>query len=122
MADSIRAVFNTNSQFLRFLPDEGEPYSIRRWMTADKRPGAILFITSDYEDLELNRPLLTLWTNLSITSLMSMPRTNSLRTWFVFDELAALHRLPAIEKGLQTARNFGGAMLDRKSTRLNSSH
>src|SRR3546814_15296907 len=96
--------------------------SIRRWMTADKRPGAILFITSDYEDLELNRPLLTLWTNLSITSLMSMPRTNSLRTWFVFDELAALHRLPAIEKGLQTARNFGGAMLDRKSTRLNSSH
>lgn len=111
MAESIRAVFNTNAQVLRFLPDEGEPYSIRRWMTADKRPGAILFITSDYEDLELNRPLLTLWTNLSITSLMSMPRTNSLRTWFVFDELAALHRLPAIEKGLQTARNFGGAML-----------
>src|SRR3546814_1414451 len=42
---------------------------------------------------------------------MSMPRTNSLRTWFVFDDTAALHRLPAIEKGLQTARNFGGAML-----------
>src|SRR3546814_8138936 len=75
MAESIRAVFNTNAQVLRFLPDEGEPYSIRRWMTADKRPGAILFITSDYEDLELNSPLLTLWTNLSITSLMSMPRT-----------------------------------------------
>src|SRR3546814_13275997 len=57
MAESIRAVFNTNAQVLRFLPDEGEPYSIRRWMTADKRPGAVLFITSDYEALELNRPL-----------------------------------------------------------------
>src|SRR3546814_15998478 len=79
-------------------------------MPADKRPGAILFITSDYEDLELNRPLLTLWTHLSIPRLMSMQRTNSLRTWFVFDELAALKRLPAIETGLQTARHFGGAM------------
>src|SRR3546814_3289761 len=49
MAESIRAVFNTNAQVLRFLPDEGEPYSIRRWMTADKRPGAILFITRSEE-------------------------------------------------------------------------
>src|SRR3546814_12176241 len=99
MAESIRAVFNTNAQVLRFLPDEGEPYSIRRWMTADKRPGAILFITSDYEDLELNRPLLTLWTNLSIPRLMSMPRTNSLRTWFVVDELAALQARTTVVEG-----------------------
>ncbi|MBN4683530.1 type IV secretion system DNA-binding domain-containing protein, partial [Pandoraea nosoerga] len=34
-----------------------------------------------------------------------------LRTWFMFDELGALHRLPAIENGLQTARAFGGAMI-----------
>ncbi|MBJ7499671.1 MAG: type IV secretion system DNA-binding domain-containing protein [Sphingopyxis sp.] len=111
MAESIRAVFNTNAQVLRFLPDEGEPFSIRRWMTAEKQPGAILFVTSSYDDMDLNRPLLTLWMNLAITSLMTMPRTRSLRTWFMFDEVGALHRLPAIEKGLQTARNFGGAMI-----------
>jgi type IV secretory pathway TraG/TraD family ATPase VirD4 len=29
----------------------------------------------------------------------------------MFDELGALHRLPAIENGLQTARAFGGAMI-----------
>ena len=29
----------------------------------------------------------------------------------MFDELGALHRLPAIESGLQTARNYGGAMI-----------
>jgi len=111
MAESIRAVFNTNAQVLRFLPDEGEPFSIRRWMTAEKQPGSILFVTSDYDDLDMNRPLLTLWMNLAITSLMSLSRTRSLRTWFMFDEVGALHRLPAIEKGLQTARNFGGAMI-----------
>ncbi|RIA46233.1 type IV conjugative transfer system coupling protein TraD [Hephaestia caeni] len=111
MAESIRAVFNTNAQVLRFLPDEGEPFSIRRWITAEKQPGSILFVTSHYDDLDLNRPLLTLWMNLAITSLMTLPRTRSLRTWFMFDEVGALHRIPAIEKGLQTARNYGGAMI-----------
>lgn len=111
MAESIRAVFNTNAQVLRFLPDDGEQFSIRDWMTRDKKPGAILFITSSYTDLEMNRALLTLWSNLAIYALMGMPRTRSLRTWFMFDELGALHRLPAIESGLQTARNFGGAMV-----------
>lgn len=111
MAESIRAVFNTNAQVLRFLPDDGPQYSIRDWMTSEKKPGSILFITSDYTDLEMNRALLTLWSNLAIHSLMTMRKTRDLRTWFVFDELGALHRLPAIENGLQTARNFGGAMV-----------
>jgi hypothetical protein len=111
MAESIRAVFNTNAQALRFLPDTGRRYSIKDWMTGEKKPGSILFITSTYTDLDLNRALLTLWSNLAIHSLMTMSRTRDLRTWFMFDELGALHRLPAIENGLQTARNFGGAMV-----------
>lgn len=111
MAESIRAVFNTNAQVLRFLPDEGRSYSIKDWITGDKKPGSILFITSNYTDLEMNRALLTLWSNLAIHSLMTMKHTRALRTWFMFDELGALHRLPAIESGLQTARNFGGAMI-----------
>src|SRR3546814_1792264 len=51
MAESIRAVFNTNAQALRFLPDEGEPFSIRDWITDEKKPGSILFVTSNYVDL-----------------------------------------------------------------------
>lgn len=111
MAESIRAVFNTNAQALRFLPDEGEAFSIKAWITGEKQPGSILFITCNYTDLEMNKALLTLWSNLAIHSLMTMAHTRSLRTWFMFDELGALHRLPAIESGLQTARNFGGAMI-----------
>ena len=111
MAESIRAVFNTNAQVLRFLPDEGPRFSIRDWITGDKQPGSILFVTSNYVDLPMNRALLTLWMDLAINRLMTLPRTRSLRTWFLFDELGALHRLPAIENGLQTARSFGGAMV-----------
>ncbi len=111
MAESIRAVFNTNAQVLRFLPDAGEPFSIVDWITGDFTPGSILFISSSHTDLTLNRALLTLWMDLAVNGLMRLPRTRDLSTWFLFDEVHALHRLPAIEHGLQTARGFGGAFV-----------
>lgn len=115
MAESIRSVFNTNGNVLRFLPDpvEGgaQGFSITDWMTEEHAPGSIMFITSNHTDLTLTRPLLTLWMDLAVNSLMRLPRTRDLRTWFLFDEMHALHALPAIEHGLQTARNFGGAFV-----------
>lgn len=111
MAESIRAVFNTNAQALRFLPEGKERFSISDWIRAENKPGSILFITSSHNDLVLNRALLSLWMNLAVHTLMRLPRTRDLRTWFFFDEVHALHRLPAIEDGLQTARGFGGAFV-----------
>lgn len=115
MAESIRAVFNTNAQAIRFLPDptpEGPPpFSIRRWIQDTPVPGSILFITSTHTDLTLNRALLTLWMDLAVNALMALPRTRDLRMWYLFDEVHALHRLPAIEHGLQTVRGFGGAFV-----------
>ena len=49
--------------------------------------------------------------NIAVHTLMRLPRTRNLRTWFFFDEVHALHRLPAIEEGLTTARGFGGAFV-----------
>ena len=115
MAESIRAVFNTNAQAIRFLPDPvpggPPPFSIRRWVQETPVPGSILFITSTHTDLTLNRALLTLWMDLAVNALMGLPRTRDLRMWYLFDEVHALHRLPAIEHGLQTARGFGGAFV-----------
>lgn len=111
MAESIRAVFNTNAQALRFLPEGKERFSISDWIRAENMPGSILFITSSHNELVLNRALLSLWMNLAVHTLMRLPRTRDLRTWFFFDEVHALHRLPAIEDGLQTARGFGGAFV-----------
>src|SRR5690606_1209776 len=47
----------------------------------------------------------------AMNTLMRTARTQDLKCWFFIDELGALHRLPALEKGLQTARNFGGAIV-----------
>ncbi|RKF17734.1 conjugal transfer protein TraD [Altericroceibacterium spongiae] len=114
MAESIRATFNTNANALRFLPDPvgaQKPFSINDWMTTDIKEGSILFMTSTHPDLVLNRPLLTLWMDLAVNALFRLGRTQSLRTWFLLDEVHSLHRLPAIEHGLQTARAVGGAFV-----------
>lgn len=111
MAESIRAVFNVNAQALLSLPQTGDPFSIRRWVEDERDAGSILFIAARYADMAMVRSLLTLWMDTAIHTLTSLPINRTLRLWILFDELGALHRLPAIEKGLQTGRNFGGAFL-----------
>lgn len=114
MAESIRSVFNTNANAIRYIPDPSpekpESFSIKAWIKASK-PGSILFITSSYSDMNFTRMLLTLWTDMAVTAQMTLPRTRDLRTWFLFDEVNALHALPAIGNGLQTTRNYGGAFV-----------
>jgi hypothetical protein len=115
MAESIRAVFNVNAKALEMLPTEGRRFSVREWIEeAAESPagrGSILFISSRYVDMSVASQMLTLWLDTAMNTLMTTERTRDLKCWFFVDELGALHRLPALEKGLQTARNFGGAIV-----------
>lgn len=111
MAESIRAVFNANAKVLKLLPSMGTPFSVRDWVKGDCEPGSILFLSARYVDMSISSQLLTLWLDTAMNTLMTLERTQDLRIWFLIDELGALHRLPALEKGLQTARNFGGAIV-----------
>ncbi|MBY8335575.1 type IV secretion system DNA-binding domain-containing protein [Alteriqipengyuania sp. NZ-12B] len=111
MAESVRAVFNVNAKALQMLPEDGVPFSVREWVNGAGKPGSILFLSARYIDMSVLSQLLTLWLDTSINTLMAGERSRDLRLWFLIDELGALHRLPSLEKGLQTARNFGGAIV-----------
>lgn len=111
MAESIRAVFNANAKALKLLPRRGRQFSLREWIESDTRDGSMVFISARYVDMSVCSQLLTVWLDLAMNTLMAMERTREVRMWFFVDELGALHRLPALEKGLQTARNFGGAIV-----------
>lgn len=111
MAESIRAVFNANAKALKMLPTSGPLFSVRRWIGDDRADGSFLFVSARYIDMPVASRLLTVWMDTAMNSLMADPRSRELKLWFLFDELGALHRLPAIEKGLQTVRNYGGAIV-----------
>lgn len=111
MAESIRAVFNVNAKALKLLPSSGSRFSLRQWVEEDDGRGSVVFISARYVDMSVCAQLLTLWLDTAMNTLMTTARTQDLKCWFFIDELGALHRLPALEKGLQTARNFGGAIV-----------
>ena len=115
MAESIRAVINTQAQILRYLPDVTETapkeFSIREWVKADATNGSILFITSNHTHLNVTKPLLSLWMDMAVNAVLDTERNAGMKIWFLFDEVHALQRLPALENGLQTARAYGGAFL-----------
>ena len=111
MAESVRAVFNVNAKAMQMLPDKGEPFSVRQWVAGECKEGSLLFLSARYVDMTVLSQLLTLWLDTAINTLMTGRRTRDLKLWFLIDELGALHRLPSLEKGLQTARNFGGAIV-----------
>jgi type IV conjugative transfer system coupling protein TraD len=111
MAESIRAVFNANAKALKLLPRSGPRFSVRQWVEDEAGPGSMVFVSARYVDMSVCSQLLTVWLDTAMNTLMAMSRTTDLRLWFFIDELGALHRLPALEKGLQTARNFGGAIV-----------
>ena len=115
MAESIRAVFNVNAKALKLLPTSGARFSLRQWVEECAGDvggtGSVVFISARYVDMSVCAQLLTLWLDTAMNTLMTTARTQDLKCWFFIDELGALHRLPALEKGLQTARNFGGAIV-----------
>ena len=111
MAESIRAVFNANARSLMLLPRVGRTFSVRDWIAGEANEGSMVFISARYVDMSVCSRLLTVWMDTAMNTLMTLERSRDLRVWFLFDELGALHRLPAIEKGLQTVRNYGGAIV-----------
>lgn len=111
MAESIRAVFNANARALKLLPRRGRRFSLRQWIEEDEADGAAVFISARYIDMSVCSQLLTVWLDLAMNTLMTLEPRREVRMWFFLDELGALHRLPALEKGLQTARNYGGAIV-----------
>src|SRR3546814_1607617 len=74
MAQSIRAVLNAHAESIRFLPDNGEPFSIKDWVERDDGNASILFITARYADLDMSKSLLTLRSEEHTSELQSLMR------------------------------------------------
>ena len=111
MANSVRAVFNTNARSLLMLPSEGDRFSIRDWVKRDAPDGSILFLSIQFVDLKICKQLLTLWIDTVLITMMSGEGSRDTRLWTFIDEIGALHRLPSLKSALESARSYGGAIV-----------
>ncbi|PHR62149.1 MAG: hypothetical protein COA43_00465 [Robiginitomaculum sp.] len=87
-----------------------EPFSISEWIKCTDQKG-FLFITSRSDQHEALKPLITLWADIAIRSLVSGPRHKNRFVFFMLDELPALAKLPSLITGLTQGRQFGAAYI-----------
>ncbi|MGT9856542.1 type IV conjugative transfer system coupling protein TraD, partial [Citrobacter freundii complex sp. 2025EL-00205] len=113
-AISIRSVLTNYVKAMRYLQGIDRPgrekFTIREWMKgqADKSKNGWLFITSDEQNHESLKPLISLWLSIAATSLLAMGPNRQRRVWFFYDELASLHKLSTLPRIISEARKFGG--------------
>ena len=107
---SVRAMLTANIGAMEVLPDEGEPFSIRKWVEREDGRGC-LFLTSRGDQHASLRGLISTWLEIAVNSLLSLPRDDARRVWVILDELPTLHQLPSLESGLSETRQFGGCFV-----------
>ncbi len=87
-AISIRSVLTNYVKAMRYLQGIDRPgrekFTIREWMKgqADKSKNGWLFITSDEQNHESLKSLISLWLSIAATSLLAMGPNRQRRVWF----------------------------------------
>lgn len=79
-------------------------FSIRDWLESEK---GNLFITWREDMAPALRPLISAFTDVICTSVLSMEPDNNRRIWLQIDELASLEKLASLEDALTKGRKHG---------------
>ena len=107
---SVRAMLTANLSALEFLPDTGEPFSIREWI-ADEDGQGFLFLTSRGDQHASLRGLISTWLEIAVNAMLSLAQERERRIWVILDELPTLHQVPSLQPGLAESRQFGGCFV-----------
>ena len=110
MSYGVLANFIAPLQFLRYLPDKNEQFSIRRWMQ-NQKDDSWLFLTANKDHLALMLPMLSMWFDISKSSLLALDRDLNRRVWFIADELPSLGPLEGLNTFMMEARQRGGSFV-----------
>jgi type IV conjugative transfer system coupling protein TraD len=90
-----------------YLDDTEDGLSIRDWVS-NERDDSWLFVTVKADQLPSLRPLITVWLDIAISSIMSLEPDRDRRLYCVIDELPTLQKLPSLSDFLARARKYGG--------------
>lgn len=116
-AVSIKTQLATCLSSLKYLKDEGNEFSIRKWIQDDSKVQGV-FITSLADKHHILMPLISMWLDLSLNAVMSLAPDQQRRIWIILDEAQSLHTLPCLFSGVNEARKFGGSIVLASTSRF----
>lgn len=102
---SLKMTVQNQLEAFRFLPDEGESFSIRDWIQDES--DSWMFITAREELREALKPVLSLWIDTAMKAVLSLDAVHKERLWFFLDELPTLQKLDILKLVLTNTRKYG---------------
>lgn len=106
---SLKMTVQNQLESFRFLHDEGEPFSIRQWIHDES--DSWMFITARESMREALKPVLSLWIDTAIKSVLDLEPIHTERIWFFVDELPTLQKLDILKLALTNTRKYGLCMV-----------
>jgi len=103
---SVKATLTDYIKVMRFLKNDGDPFSIRDWVKKEDEDSWI-FISSRADCHEILTPLISAWYDIAITSALSLSSNPDRRIFNFIDELPTLQYLPSLHKGMAQGRQKG---------------
>jgi type IV conjugative transfer system coupling protein TraD len=103
---SLKMTVQNQLDCFRFLHDEGEPFSIRKWIQNEDED-SWLFITVTEEQKVALLPLISLWVDIAIRAVLGLKPIHRERLWFFLDELPTLQKLEILKLALTNTRKYG---------------
>jgi len=106
-AASVRAHLATYLKALNYLRTDGDPFSIRKWISDDDSD-SWLFIATNEAQIETVRPLISMWVDIAVSAILSLEENIDRRLWYAVDELTSMQAIPSLAKALTHAPKYGG--------------
>ncbi|HHV7523691.1 TPA: type IV secretion system DNA-binding domain-containing protein [Burkholderia orbicola] len=106
---SLKMTVQNQLECFRFLPDEGEPFSIRKWIMEEG--DSWMFITARESMRDALKPVLSLWLDIAIKAVLDLDAVHRERLWFGIDELPTLQKLDVLKLALTNTRKYGLCMM-----------
>lgn len=106
---SLKMTVQNQLESFRFLPDEGDLFSIRKWVSEES--DSWMFITAREEMREALKPVLSLWIDTAIKAVLNLDPIHQERLWFCIDELPTLQKLDILKLALTNTWKYGLCMV-----------
>lgn len=103
-----------STEWLEFLSDSKEKsFSFQKWFESldNTQDDRWIFVTCDGSDSKVLLPFFSVITDIALNSLIALGIKPQRRVWFIFDELAKLKYLPALQENITLLRKYGGCVL-----------
>lgn len=105
-AHSVRAVLVANISSLKYTGFmSGDNFSINNWVR--EVDTGFLFISCPPQQLRMLRPLVSVWIDCALNSILGLTPNRDNRIITSIDELATLNKIPVLEPFLAQARKYG---------------